>query len=193
MKKITKSKKILVFTNDAGDCAYICSLILKEYNFFSWSVYAIKDSPASKLLKKNKILHTNFFLLNDINRIIKKECPDFLLYGTGVEQISFSGIIKKNASKYNIQSIAVIDHWSNYKKRFPKKTFPDAILTFDYLAYQQAKKLFDKSNIFQIKNYYVEDLYQEFINQKNFDNKFVTFISEPIKKKYYFIIRVSIS
>tara|TARA_B100000787_G_C16195519_1_gene300527 strand:+ start:3331 stop:4314 length:984 start_codon:yes stop_codon:yes gene_type:complete len=183
LKKNSKYKKILVFTNDAGDCAYICSIILKEYNFFNWSVYAVKDSPASKLLKKNKILHTNFFLQNDIKGIIKKECPDFILYGTGVEQITFSGIIKENASKYNIQSIAVIDHWSNYKERFPKNTFPDAILTFDYIAYQLAKKIFNKSNIFQIKNYYVENLYQEFINQKSFDMKYVTFISEPIKKK----------
>ena len=77
----------------------------------------------------------------------------------------------------------MIDHWSNYKERFPKNTFPDAILTFDYIAYQLAKKIFNKSNIFQIKNYYVENLYQEFINQKSFDMKYVTFISEPIKKK----------
>ena len=183
MKKDSRYKKFLVFTNDAGDCAHICSIILKEHNFFSWSVYAVKGSPASKLLKKNKISHTNFFLLNDIKGIIKKESPDFILYGTGSEQISFSEIIKENASKYNIQSIAVIDHWSNYKERFPKNTFPDAILTFDYNAHQLAKKLLNKSNIFQIKNYYLENLHQEFINQKYFDKKYVTFISEPIKKK----------
>ena len=169
--------------NDAGDCAHICSIILKEYNSFSWSVYVVKDSPASKFLKKNKISYTNFFLRSDINGIVKKECPDFILYGTGGEQIFFGGIVNKNASKYNIQSIAVIDHWSNYEKRFPKKIFPDAILTFDSIAYRLAKKLAKRLNIFQIKNYYVENLYQEFINQKISDVKLVTFLSEPIRIK----------
>lgn len=181
MKKNSKYKKILVFANDAGDCAHICSIILKEYNFFNWSVYAGSNSPASKYLKKNRVLCNEFNSPNDVNQILKRECPDFVLYGTGYREINYSEILNDKANEYDIKSIGVIDHWSNYEKRFPNGTLPDAILTFDDIAYQLARKLFNKTKVFQIKNYYIGNLHKEFINQKNLNKSYVTFISEPIE------------
>jgi hypothetical protein len=181
MKNNSKYKKILVFTNDAGDCAHICSIILKEYNFFNWIVYAGSNSPALRYLKKNKVLCNEFYSPNDVNQILKKEHPDFVLYGTGYREINYSEILNEKANEYNIKSIGVIDHWSNYKKRFPNGILPDAILTFDDIAYKLARKLFFNTKIFQIKNYYIGSLYEEFIYQKNLNKNYVTYMSEPIE------------
>ena len=179
MKKNSKYKNILVFTNDAGDCAHICSIILKEYNFFNWIVYAGSNSPALKYLKKNRVLCNEFNSPNHVIQILKKECPDFVLYGTGSEVINLSGILNDKANEYNIKSIGLIDHWSKYEKRFPNGTLPDALLTFDDIACQLARKLFNKTKVFQIKNYYIGNLHKEFINQKKLNKSYVTYISEP--------------
>ena len=71
-----------------------------------------------------------------------------------------------------MKSIALIDHWTNYKGRFSENSLPDAILVMDDLARKIAIKEFNsKVNIVQIKNYFMEGMLSNFflIENKTFD------------------------
>jgi hypothetical protein len=182
LKNNFNTKQILVFTNDAGASAYIASIISNESKIFNWTVYVISNSPATKELDKYNIPYNEFFLLNEISEIIKKKQPDIILYGTG--WLNFNVIIKKNSQKYNIKTIALIDNWVNYKRRFSKNVFPDAIIVMDDTAQKIALDTFNsKVPIFKITNYYLKDISYNYFLKKNNKKNFVVFISEPTKVK----------
>ena len=180
MKNNFNTKQILVFTNDAGASAYIASIISNESKLFNWTVYVISNSPATKELDKYNIPYNKFLLLNEVSEIIKKKQPDIILYGTG--WLNFNVIIKKNSQKYNIKTIALIDHWGNYKRRFSKNVLPDAIIVMDDTAQKIALDTFNSEvDIFKIKNYYLQDISHSYSLKKNNKKDFVVFISEPTK------------
>ncbi len=182
MKNNSNLKKILVFTNDAGSSAYIASIISNESKFFNWTVYVVENSPAIKELDKYNIPYNKFLLLNEISGIIKKKKPNFILYGTG--WLNFNIFIKENSQKYNIKTIALIDHWDNYKKRFSKNILPDAIIVMDDRAQRIALDTFNSEvDIFKIKNYYLQDISHSYFLIKNKKKDFIVFISEPTKVK----------
>ena len=177
MSKSINLKKILVFINDAGSSNYICSIISNESKFFNWSIYAVADSPGSKKLEYSQILYTKFFSLDEMSDIIKKQKPDIVLYSTG--WLNFSSIVSDNAKKYNYKTVALIDHWVSYQKRFNSNAFPDAILVMDDIAYKKANKIFNsKSAIFKIKNYYLEEIKSDYaLRERKKDH--IVFLSEP--------------
>ena len=180
MKNNFNTKQILVFTNDAGASAYIASIISNESKLFNWTVYVISNSPATKELDKYNIPYNKFLLLNEVSEIIKKKQPDIILYGTG--WLNFNVIIKENSQKYNIKTIALIDHWGNYKRRFSKNVLPDAIIVMDDTAQKIALDTFNSEvDIFKIKNYYLQDISHSYSLKKNNKKDFVVFISEPTK------------
>lgn len=186
MNNHINQKKILVFINDAGASAYICSIILNESNDFNWKVYAISSSPASKELEKNKISYKKFFLLDEINEIIKKENPNVVFYGTG--WINFSGAIKESTKNNSIKTFALIDHWVNYKLRFLKGCLPDVILVADDVAKKKAESTFNSEvQIFQIKNYYLENIRYNYLLSDSKIKDSVVYISEPTKVKNNFL------
>ena len=84
MKNNSNSKKILVFTNDAGSSAYIASIISNESKFFNWTVYVIDNSPATKELDKYNIPYNKFLLLNEISGIIKKKKTRYYIVRNGL-------------------------------------------------------------------------------------------------------------
>ena len=179
MKNNFNTKQILVFTNDAGASAYIASIISNESKLFNWTVYVISNSPATKELDKYNIPYNKFLFLNEVSEIIKKKQPDIILYGTG--WLNFNVIIKENSQKYNIKTIALIDHWGNYKRRFSKNVLPDAIIVMDDIAQKIALDIFNSEvDIFKIKNYYLRDISHSYSLKKNNKKDFVVFISEPL-------------
>ena len=181
MKNNFNTKQILVFTNDAGASAYIASIISNESKLFNWTVYVISNSPATKELDKYNIPYNKFLLLNEVSEIIKKKQPDIILYGTG--WLNFNVIIKENSQKYNIKTIALIDHWANYKRRFSKNVLPDAIIVMDDAAQKIALDTFNSEvDIFKIKNYYLQNISNSYSLKKNNKKDFVVFISEPTKE-----------
>lgn len=168
----------MVISNDAGSTEYISHIILNEKNY-NWVVYALKDSLASKIFKKYDIEFDTFKELDELINIVKRDEPSIILYGTGW-QVDFSYTVKSICLNNNIKSIALIDHWSNYKERFSENSLPDLILVMDDLANKMAIKEFtDKVNIIQIKNYFFESVISDFHSIKNkiFDS--IVFISEP--------------
>jgi hypothetical protein len=139
----------------------------------------LEDSLASKIFKKYDIGFDFLTDLSGLTTIVKRDDPDIILYGTGW-QVDFSNVVKKICSNSNIKSIALVDHWSNYKERFSEKSLPDAIVVMDDSANEIATKEFDnKVNVVQIKNYFMESIISEFYLIKNKTLDSVVFISEP--------------
>ncbi|EDZ62384.1 conserved hypothetical protein [Sulfurimonas gotlandica GD1] len=148
----------------------------KEYE---WNVYALEDSIASKIFKKYDIEFDSIFNLSELNNIVSKIQPNVIFYGTGW-QVDFSNIVKNICMNTKIKSVALIDHWSNYKERFAKESLPDTIIVMDDLANKIAKKTFNnKVNIIQLKNHFIEYMISNFslIEHKSLDS--IVFLSQP--------------
>ncbi|EHP29042.1 hypothetical protein SMGD1_0515 [Sulfurimonas gotlandica GD1] len=168
----------MVVSNDAGATEYISHLMLNEKEY-EWNVYALEDSIASKIFKKYDIEFDSIFNLSELNNIVSKIQPNVIFYGTGW-QVDFSNIVKNICMNTKIKSVALIDHWSNYKERFAKESLPDTIIVMDDLANKIAKKTFNnKVNIIQLKNHFIEYMISNFslIEHKSLDS--IVFLSQP--------------
>ena len=134
---------------------------------------------ASKVFAKYDIKFNLFTKLGELDGIVAVNNPDVILYGTGW-QVNFSKVIKKICFTKNIKSIALIDHWTSYKKRFDENCLPDFILVMDDLAHETATKEFNESvNVVEVKNYFLEDMTSKFSAIKNKTSNSIVFISEP--------------
>ncbi len=171
---------ISVVSNDAGATEYIAYLI-KNHADINWIVFAMKDSPAAKIFTR---LHVIYAVLDDVNSIKSFDkdiagCSLFI-YGTG-GQISFNKIVNEICVKNSVKSMAVIDHWTNYKERFPNSILPDYIMVADDKAYSLSKNIFPSDvNIVQVKNYFLEEIKKEYTAKvSKITKSTVVFISEP--------------
>ena len=116
---------------------------------------------------------------------------EMLISGTGWQtNIEFNA--RKIAKFKNIPSIAVIDHWTNYKKRFIFRgieIYPDHLLVSDEYAKNIAKEIFPNIAITQLSNLFLEStaakLKKNFSIRKNFKlpTKIIYF-TEPIREKW---------
>lgn len=92
------------------------------------------------------------------------------------------------AKKKNIPSISIIEHWTNFDKRFVlnnKKSYPDFIFVNDIYAKKLAiKNGIPKDKIIIFGNNYLHKLSQTKIkfNNLNQNRKKILFISEPISR-----------
>ena len=71
-----------------------------------------------------------------------------LLSGTGWGDSEY--LVRLEAKKRSIKNIAVIDHWTNYEKRFSRndnEELPDLILVSDKYAFDKAKNLLRNSSL----------------------------------------------
>jgi len=175
---ISNKEKILVISNDAGATEYISHLLLNE-NAHEWNVFALRNSLASVIFDKYNIEFSLLKKLDELYAVVEKNKPGIIFYGTGW-QADFSSIVKGICDKYTIKSIALIDHWVNYKERFKKDSLPDTILVMDDIANNIAVKEFDSSvNIVQTKNYFIENIQSNYRNILNKKLNKIVFISEP--------------
>ena len=68
---------------------------------------------------------------------------------------------RKLATKFQIPSIAVIDHWVNYKQRFEREgsiVLPNEIWVSDPYAYEIANNLFAGISVVELPNTYLNNL-----------------------------------
>jgi hypothetical protein len=86
-----------------------------------------------------------------------------LLSGTGwASDIEHSA--RKLAREAGIRSIAVLDHWVNYRERFVRQdevVLPDELWVADGEAYVEARRCFPEVPIRQLPNLYLEELVEE--------------------------------
>lgn len=170
---------ISVISNDAGATEYLASLIQSQSSNINWNVFALVNSPASKIFKR---LEIPFSTINKVEELYEKfntKTTDIFMYGTGWQE-NFSKIIKETCIKNKIKSIGLIDHWITYEDRFYKDALPNFIMIMDDNAYKLAKDTFpEKVGILQVKNYFLEQVKSSFTLIQNKSFLSVVFISEP--------------
>lgn len=138
---------LAVVCHDAGSANVIIAW-LKSY---TGDFRACMEGPARNTWKKN-FPDSEIFSNEDVMKDAKT-----LLSGTGSAELEhFSRI---DAKKKSIKTIAVIDHWTDYKGRFTRddnETLPDIIIVTDEYAYEMARDCFSSSSVIQVPNNYLQ-------------------------------------
>lgn len=170
-EKIINSK-IGVIANDAGGANYIKSFVTQH----NLSPFLFLEGPAKFLFDESNTLKK----CNSLDEIISK--TEILIFGTGLE----SGFEVKalKYSKNKLVTISVLDHWTDYLKRFrlnDNMIFPDYILIFDKYAYSIAKEQFpDNQKLLLLDNYYIKDQIKESRNV-TISEEYILYLDEPIR------------
>lgn len=176
----------LFVCHDAGTAQIITAWLQEEHlknNFFYFK------GPAYKIIKK-KFNNIKFKEPNEnlIQNYIKKSHT--VICGTGWQtSIEYDAIsLAKFEGK---KTIAVLDHWVNYKSRFIRKNkfiLPDEIWVTDKFALKYAKKIFTKVKITLKKNYYLEKEVNLILSKKNeqikLKNQQLLYLCEPMRNTW---------
>ena len=91
------------------------------------------------------------------------------------------------AKARNIQSIAVLDHWTNYQERFirnGKTILPDEIWVVDEHAYAKANKEFPGTKIKQVPDFYTQKLINQIRSSSSKSSLGLLYLLEPIRSEW---------
>lgn len=117
-------------------------------------VRAVMEGPAKSLWQRR---FSALPLYPDLHRAISD--ADVLLSSTGwASDLEHEARIL--AGKKGIYSIAVLDHWVNYKMRFVRgdvTIYPDELWVVDAEAYAIARSTFPTMKILEIPNFYLQE------------------------------------
>ena len=98
---------------------------------------------------------------------------------------------RQHARERNIRTVALLDHWVNYKERFTwngNLSVPDEVWVADGYAYLKARREFPNIKIQQIANYYLQEEVEKVKSElKAIDDKernSVLYILEPIRMNW---------
>lgn len=151
-----KNKKIVFVISDPGSANIILSIVkkfkLKKINFYFTNLN----------IKKYFINYKDKFLeIHSLKDLIKKNYFDLAVIGTGYppKYIHLANYFKT----YKILTVAILDHWLNFLRRFKKKKSffkPDIILMNHKINYH-LNNFFKDIKIFKVKNYYLEQQIRE--------------------------------
>lgn len=161
MKSKVLNKSIAIVANDAGAAAHIFAWLESGLLNFNECMFCL-EGPAAKMLK---LQQPNIELHSLEDTLIGAKT---LISGTGWSS-SLEYDARVLAKKKNIKSIAVIDHWVNYKERFIKnneEVLPDVIWVSDTYAHKQASLCFPNIEIIEQRNDYLLKQLEKVNNQK---------------------------
>jgi hypothetical protein len=113
-----------------------------------------------------------------------------LLSGTGWAS-DLEHEARRMALTQSIPSIAVIDHWVNYRERFVRNgehVLPDELWVADEYAWNEATRCFPEIPVRQLPNRYLEDLIKQIeACQRSFtigSGAHVLYVLEPIRESW---------
>ena len=161
-----------IISKDSGSANQILHFVLNKPNKF---FLLLLENPAKKMFHKLKINNIKF--CKSVNELAINS--DYVLSGTGNTEFE-----KKNMSyieKNKVDLYAVLDHYTNIKKRFIYKRKiikPKKIIIFDNTVYQKLK---NRISAVKKPNFYLKYLREKLKEKKN--KKFILFIGEPFEKK----------
>lgn len=168
-----KNKKIIFIISDPGSANVILSIIkkfkLKKINLFFTNLN----------IKKFFTNYKNKFLeIHSLKDLIKKNYFDLAIIGTGYppQYIRLANYFKT----YKILTIAILDHWLNFLKRFKKNKSlfkPDIIFMTHKINYR-LDNFFKGIKIIIVKNYYLEEQIREIKKIKKIKYDYC-YISDP--------------
>lgn len=177
--------KYLVFSRDPGG-AEILSRLIKAENIQGDCLY-ILEGAAKKIFLN---------ILGDLP-LVEVEEAESLFSKFKIQKIfcSTSGhygpekLALRLSKKFQVETIAVIDHWTNFLERFTMPEakeiiFPQNIYFSDEIQADLLRPLVsNNSELIQIPNYYLDDLRQDFNSRKmGEDRKYkILFLDEPLK------------
>tara|TARA_Y100001970_G_C14246053_1_gene868300 strand:- start:108 stop:995 length:888 start_codon:yes stop_codon:yes gene_type:complete len=173
---------IAVVANDAGAAAHIFAWLKSGFLNIDRCKFCL-DGPAARLFR---IQQPNIKLLS-MERIMTG--AEKLLTGTGWSS-SLEHDARTLAKNNDIKSIAVIDHWVNYRERFIRNNLeilPDEIWVSDKYAYNKARITFPNIQIIEQKNDYLKAQAHEVLSYKIEKKKGTTnilYLLEPIRDKW---------
>ena len=182
--KLNIPKRTGIVCHDAGAAnhilSWVCETLENEHKVESLKIYL--EGPAKRLLKTFN--HLDKYLSNNIHEVL--ENSNILICGTGWQSnIEFNAI--ELAKKNNIYSIAVIDHWTNYRSRFVRgnrEIQPDEIWVTDKYAAKLAREMFPNIIINQKKNVYLENSVKKIKKKVSIYNKRILYLLEPIRENW---------
>ena len=174
---------IAIVAHDAGAANHIQSWLKTGYLDAS-KVNLYVDGPATKIFNNiNPRLRSN-----SLEQVL--DGASFLISGTGWAS-SFEHNARVLACERKIKTIAVIDHWTNYRERFfraGKEMLPDEVWVVDEYALELAKKKLPGVKVVCHGNDYIKLQVQEIEkfsnNKKESLNTHVLFLMEPIRQKW---------
>ena len=183
MQDLSSYLKAAVVVHDAGAAHHICSWLQTGYLDAS-RVNLFAAGPASKVFNQINLKSRSSSLEQVLN------VASLLISGTGWAS-SLEHDARVLAREKKVKSIAVIDHWTNYKERFfrdGKEVLPDEIWVTDEYALKLIKQVLPSIKASTHRNDYIDLQLQEikkFSNnkqKKSFSN--VLFVMEPIKRSW---------
>lgn len=173
---------IAIVANDSGAAELILAWFKSGMLSFDTCSFCL-EGPAAKLFQ---LQQPNLKFLSLEDALIGARV---LLSGTG-----WSSSLEHNArvvaKKNGIKTIAVIDHWVNYRERFVRnhiEVLPDIIWVSDEYAYLEAKRCFPNVEIVKQKNDYLKSQIDEILTYKIVREEGVTnvlYVLEPIRDSW---------
>lgn len=173
---------LAVVAHDAGAANHIIAWC---NGFDEQSIHASMDGPATKLWAQAFPAWRNLTLSDALSQ------SGMLLTGTG-----WAGTLEHDARKLarasGVRSVAVIDHWTNFKDRFIRhgeEVLPDEIWVVDTYAKKLADEIFCGINIRQMPNSYLDHQVAEIRHFEQIHRKInqkinILYVLEPIRQMW---------
>ncbi len=168
--------------HDAGAANLIFSWIrmsMATYPEEMRNWHLLLKGPAEKLWTGN--FPTQIHLCRNIDELL--DGVHMLVTGTGwASNLEYDAL--KIACQRNIPTIAVIDHWTNYRDRFIRngiEVLPDTIWVTDVDAKIIAENEFNTVEVIQKPNVYLEKILQEINSNEFTDNDNILYLLEPVR------------
>lgn len=169
--------KIAIVSHDAGGAELVSSWAA---NSGSDSFMYCVSGPAKKIFSANLGWNKS----STIDEIVD-QC-DSLICGTSWQSDLEHTAIKafKSCGK---KTIAIVDHWTNYKERFSfngNHSLPDEIWVADEYAMRIAKECFDNVLIRLIENSYLINIKKEIMSLESAEDRtcVALYVCEPIRE-----------
>lgn len=166
-----------IVCNDEGGSQIVSHWVLNSRNYkFLYSL----SGPAVKVFKENLFVQ-DILSLEDL----VEQC-DLLICGTSWQSDSERMAIKL-FKKRGKKTIAILDHWANYRERFSFSNYvvyPDEIWVVDRYAFDIAKNIFQDIPIKKIANSYFASISNELSLMQDIEvcKERILYVCEPIKE-----------
>lgn len=174
-KNIDVNQPIGIVCHDAGAANQVLAM-LERGVFIEPLLYF--EGPALKLLRQSEI---NSCIVESLEELVKKVST--MITGTG-----WGADLEHNARvraiQKNIHSIAVLDHWVNYRERFireKKQTLPHELWVFDNYALEIASNLFTRVPVTLLPDYYTQKHLKAITPIENVIGNELCYLLEPAR------------
>jgi hypothetical protein len=172
---------------DAGAANLIFAWMRAEANkqpdtIINWRL--LVQGPAKKLWIEDGLSQVQ--LCQTIDELLNE--TQVLVAGTGwASNLEYDSI--QCARERGVRSIAVIDHWTNYRARFIRneiEILPDEIWVTDDYAIKLSEREFEDINIIHMPNVYLENIVQNIRSHENLnkDGTNLLYLLEPIREAW---------